>query len=164
MWSSCPCIAEPLSLHSRMKTRRLTRIVGVVTPLAVKRHGVLSANGSGTSAWSWDTTFSLILYAPPSLLRRCSPLHHTRLLLPALLPRRWAWPGKLAASQARTLLSSPMGRSGVLLNRQCSRMSNAEKPTGAYAWCMEPAFTVVVPVPCVSNASGMATLPQSRAR
>ena len=43
-------------------------------------------------------------------------------------------------------------------------MNNAEKPMGACAWCMEPAFAVVVPVHCESLASGMALLQQSRAR
>jgi hypothetical protein len=60
--------------------------------------------------------------------------------------RRWVLHGKQAASQAKTFVSSPMGRCGVLPNRRCSRMSNAEKPTGACAWCMEPAFAVVIPV------------------
>ena len=40
MWSSCICIAAPLNRRLRTKIRRSTLIVGVVTPRAVKRHGV----------------------------------------------------------------------------------------------------------------------------
>jgi hypothetical protein len=43
-------------------------------------------------------------------------------------------------------------------------MNSAEKPMGACASCMEPAFAVVVPVYCASSASGMALPQQSRAR
>jgi hypothetical protein len=109
-------------------------------------------------------TFVLIRSAPPNLLLLFRHHHHTRLLPPAMLLRRWVPHGKQVASQARTFVSSLMERCCVLLNRRYSRMSNAEKPTGACAWCMEQASAVVVPVPCVSNASGMATPPQSRAK
>src|SRR5260221_7559946 len=30
-------------------------------------------------------------------------------------------------------------------------MSNAEKPTGAYVWCMGPVSAVAAPVPCASS-------------
>ncbi len=112
----------------------------------------------------WAITFTLIQSASRSLLLLSRRHHRTRLLPPVMLLRRWVLHGKRAASQARTFVSSPMERCGVLLNSRCSRMSNAEKPTEACAWCMERAFGVVVPVPCVSNASGMAVPRPSRAR
>jgi hypothetical protein len=117
--------------------------------------------------WVWNLRLELGHYlrsAPRSLLLLSRHHRYTRLLPPAMLLGRWVLHGKRAASQARIFVSSPMERCGVLLNRRCSRMSNAEKPMGACAWCMEPAFAVVVPVPCVSNASGMALLTQSRSR
>jgi hypothetical protein len=82
----------------------------------------------------------------------------------AMLPLRWVCPGKLAASQAKTLSFSPMGHCAARQSRSSSRMSNAEKPTGACAWCMEPAFGVVVPVGCASSVNGMAGRQQSRGK
>ncbi len=40
MWSNCICIAAPLNRHWLTKSRSSTPIGGVVTPRAVKRHGV----------------------------------------------------------------------------------------------------------------------------
>jgi hypothetical protein len=57
-----------------------------------------------------------------------------------------------------------MGRCVAQLPRSCCRMSNAQKSMAACAWCMEPAFVVVVPVCCTSSVSGMATPRQSRLR
>src|SRR5713226_9580272 len=124
------------------------------------------------SQWVWNLRavrwginfFSLSQCARPNLRRLCPLLHRTRLPPPAMLPRRWACPGKLAASQAKTLLSSPMGHCGVRLIRSFSPMSSAEKLTGACASCMEPVSAGAVPVRCASNASGRAAPPRSRAR
>src|SRR5713101_4039039 len=124
------------------------------------------------SQWVWNLRavrwginfFSLSQCERPNLRRLCPLLHRTRLPPPAMLPRRWACPGKLAASQAKTLLSSPMGHCGVRLIRSFSPMSSAEKLTGACASCMEPVSAVAVPVRCASNASGRAAPPRSRAR
>ncbi|GHO90089.1 hypothetical protein KSF_001370 [Reticulibacter mediterranei] len=76
----------------------------------------------------------------------------------------WACPGKQVASQARIFLFSPMARCGVLLTRGWSPMSNVEKLMAACAWCMEPAFAVVVPVRCANSVNGMALQRQSRAK
>lgn len=43
-------------------------------------------------------------------------------------------------------------------------MSGVERPMGARAWCMQPAFTVVVPVLYVSSVNGMAVRQPNRAR
>ena len=115
-------------------------------------------------SWSWGISFILSRSARPNVRQLSHLLHCTRLLPRAMLPRRWAYPGKLAASLVKTLLSSPMGRCGVLLTRPWSRMSNAEKPTEACASCMEPASAGVVPVRCASSASGKALPQQSHAR
>lgn len=54
MWSNCIGILGPLNLSLLTKIRRSTRIDGGVIALAVKRHGVSSANGCGTCVWRWD--------------------------------------------------------------------------------------------------------------
>ena len=58
----------------------------------------------------WGISFSLNQCARPNLRRLCHLLHHTQLPPPAMLPLAWACPGNLAASRARTFLSSLMGR------------------------------------------------------
>jgi hypothetical protein len=59
--------------------------------------------------------------------------------------QKWGQHGRLVASRARTLRSSPMERFGARQPRNCSRMNTAERRTGACALCMEPACAVVVP-------------------
>jgi hypothetical protein len=81
-----------------------------------------------------------------------------------MLPLMWACPGKLAASRAKTLLSSPMGRSVARLPRSFSRMSSVEKPMEACALCMEPASAVAAPVRYVRSANGRAAPPRNHAR
>src|SRR6266513_697563 len=95
-----------------------TQIAGVVMPCAVKRPGKSSANGCGTSAWSWAISLLPSRCAPPSLLL-LSRLHNKR--RPTRLPlhmgmgrQKWPCPGKRAASRGETLLFSPMARCAVL--------------------------------------------------
>jgi hypothetical protein len=92
-------------------------IAGAVTPPVGKKHGRSSVNGSGTCAWNWAITCTLILSALPSVhlhtrRRPLLPLLH-RALRPPLSPH----PGKPVASRAQTLFSSPMGRCAALLER-----------------------------------------------
>ena len=164
MWSSCICIAAPLSLLWLMRMPSRTPIGGAATQPGGRNAGRWCRNGCGTCAWSWGISFILTRCVPLNLLLPSRLRHRTRLPPRAMLPLRWACPGKLAASPAKTLLSSPMGHCVAPLTRSCSRMSNAEKPMAACAWCMAPAFTVVVPVRCASSVNGMAVRRQSRAR
>ena len=78
----------------------------------------------------WGISFNPSRSARPNLHQPCHLLHRTRLLPRAMLPRRWAYPGKPVASRGKTLLSSPMGHCAVLLTSSYSRMSIAGKPTG----------------------------------
>ena len=82
-----------------------------------ERMGGLDFNGSGISAWNWDISFSLILCARPSLLLPFHLPHHTQPPPRAMLPLRWAHPGKRVASRVKTLLSNLMERYGALLIR-----------------------------------------------
>ncbi len=111
------CIVAPLNLLWQMRIGNKTPIAGAVSPPAGRSAGSWSRNGCGTCAWSWDTTCILTPCARPSLLLPSPLLHRTRLLPRAMLPLTWAWPGKRAASQAKTLLSNPMGRCGAPLAR-----------------------------------------------
>ena len=129
-----------------------------------KKPGTSSVNGSGTCAWSWAISLSQLRCAPPSLLLPSRLSHCTRLLPRAMLPLRWACPGKRAASLVKTFLSSQMGRCAVPLARSFVPMSNAEKPMGACAWSMGEVTVVAVPVPCASSVNGRAAQPRSRAR
>ncbi|WP_207229599.1 hypothetical protein [Ktedonosporobacter rubrisoli] len=72
---------------------------------------------------------------------------------------RWACPGKLGVSRAKTSLSSPMGHCGVSLTRNCFRMNTDEKPMAVCAWRMVPAFAVAVAAHCASSVNGMALRP-----
>jgi len=122
------------------------------------------------SQWVWNLRLELGHQLQPEKprrpnLRQLFPiLPHTRLLLRAMLPFRWACPGKLGVSRAKTSLSSPMGRCGVPMTRNCFRMNTAEKPMAVCAWCMVPAFAVVVPARCGSSVNGMVLRRQSRVR
>ena len=170
MSSNCICIAAPLSLSFQMKTTNRIPIAGALTRPGDRNAGNWYRNGSGTSAWSWGISCILIPCARPSLLLPSHlphPLHlfhRTRLLPRAMLPLRWACPGKRTASRVKTSLSNQMGRCGVPLASRWLLMSNAEKPMGAYASSMREVTVVAVPVPCASSANGRAAPPRSRAR
>jgi hypothetical protein len=164
MLLSCICIAVPLSLRFQTRIRRSTPTDGAATHPGGRSAGNWWPHGSGTCAWNWGISCILIRCARLNLLLRFPLLHHTRLPSRAMLLLTWARPGKQAAFRAKTLRSSLMGHSSVLLTRSWSRMSNAEKPTEVSVWCMEPAFAGVAPVLCASSASGMGVRRQSRAR
>ena len=159
-----PPIVVLLNRCLPMKMTNRTPIAGAVMHPLDKKPGNSSVNGSGTCAWSWAISLSQLRCAPPSLLLLSPLSHRTRLLLQALLPLRWACPGKQTASLVKTFLSSRMGRCGVLLANRWLPMSNAEKPMGACASSMRPVFVVAVPVPCASSVNGRAAPPRSRAR
>jgi hypothetical protein len=164
MWSRCICIAEPLNLRWRTRMSSKTRIAGALTQPGGRSAGRWSRNGSGTCVWNWGISFILTRCASPNLLRRSPLPHRTQLPPQAMLLLRWACPGKRAASRGKTLLCSPMARCVAPLARSCCPMSTAEKPMAAYAWCMGPAFAVVVPVGYVSSVNGMGVRQQSRGR
>ena len=167
MSSNCICIAVPLSRRWRMKIRGQIPIGGAATRPGGRSAGRWYRNGCGTSAWSWGISCSLIRCAPPSLLLPLCAPHST-----AHSSCHWAMrhPQVAAALESGPLLGAGLcapARWDAAVSsrtRSCSRRSNAEKPMGACAWCMEPASAVVVPVPCASSANGMAGQRQSRAR
>jgi hypothetical protein len=154
-------------LHTLTRKLAPSCTTGPISRMDVPSSEHRCRNGCGTCGSNWGISFSRSHYARLSLPRPLRTVqrqersrHRYRAMARPLLP----CPGKQGASRARILCSSPMGRCGALLTKSSARMSNAEKRTGAYAWCMEPACAVVVPACCASSASGMAPLPQSRAR
>ncbi len=162
MWWPCICIAVPLRMPLPMKTWNKILIVGAVIPPTVKKPGKSSANGSGTCAWNWATSFILTPYARPSLPLPPRRLSHTLLPPRAMLLPRWGYPGKRAASRVRTSFSSQMA---PCVARQASRslpMSDAGKRMEACAWSMPPASAVVVRVHCENNVNGRAVRRRSR--
>ena len=117
------------------------------------------------SQWVWNLRLELGHQLHPDPVRTTDfapAIPPTPLPRRAMLPLTWACPGKLVASLDKTLLSNPMGRCGAPLTRSFSRMSSAEKPMEACAWCMEPASAVIAPVLCVSSVNGMGVQPANR--
>ncbi len=106
-------VVAPLKMRWPMKTRNKTPTAGSAMRQTAKRHGKSSLSGSGTSVWSWVMDLSQLRCAQRSLLllsrlrTRSSP---RRLLFRGTDRQPWLCSGKLVASQAQTLLSSPMGR------------------------------------------------------
>jgi hypothetical protein len=162
-WPST-CIVALLNQCLPMKMTNRTRIAGAVMHPLDKKPGKSSFNGSGTYSWNWAIRLSQLRCAPPGLLLPSPLSHRTRLLPRAMLPLRWACPGKRTASLVKTFLSSRMGRGAVPQGRSLLSRSGAGKPMAACVWCMPPAFAVAAPVRCVSSASGMAAPPRNRAR
>jgi hypothetical protein len=157
------CIAALLSRHWLTRLLSKTRIAGALIRPGGRNAGNWWRNGSGTCAWNWGISFSLIRSARPNLLLP-SHLPPSLPLSLAMLPHTWACPGKQLAFRARTLLFSLMGPCGARLRRNSSHMNTAEKPMGACVSCMEPAFAIVAPAHCASSVNGTAALPKSHAR
>src|SRR6266487_1540544 len=132
---------------------------------AVKKYGSSSANGSGTSGWSWVISFILIRCGRPSLHLLSRPRAHRNRRPTRRLPhrdmdqRRWLCPGRLVASRGKTLPFNQMARYAVQLASRLWQTSGAERPMGVCVWCMRPASAVVVLAPCVSSVNGMAAPP-----
>ena len=113
--------------------------------LVVKRHDKSSANGYGTSVWNWAICLSQPRCARPSLLLRLWNKPPPRLLHRAMGRSQKLCPGKRAASRVATLFLSQMAHSSAQRGSPCTPTSGAEKPMGACAWSMRPAFAVAAP-------------------
>jgi hypothetical protein len=147
--------------------RNKTPTAGSAIRHQARRAGKSSPNGSGTSVWSWAISCILIRCVPPSLLllshlRTRSPPR--RLLFRGTGRQKSLCPGKLAASQGKTLPSNRMGLCVVQQANHWWHMSSAGKPMAACAWSMQPVSVVAVLVLCESLANGKAAPPKSRAR
>ena len=171
MWLSCTCIAAPSSLHSQTKTESRTPTGGAATQPGARNAGKRCLNGSGTSDWNWGISSPQRPRASPRLLLpsqsrtyrlpRVRPhlLLHLDMAHPPL-PR----PGKRVASRDTIFLSSPMAHYAVPQAARSPSRSGGKRLMEACGWCMQPAFSAVAPVNCVSSASGMGAPPKSRAR
>ena len=105
--------------HAAHRSR--IRTAGVVIRQAVKKSGSSSANGSGTSGWSWVISFILIRCGRPSLHLLSRQRVHRNRRPTRRLPHRdmdqrwWLCPGRLVASRGKTLPFNQMARYAVQL-------------------------------------------------
>ncbi len=139
-----------------------TPTAGVLMPPVGRNAGRSSHNGSGTCAWSWAISLSLLPCAPPSLLRPFQRRLSVRLApLVTLLPRL-VCPGKLGASRGATLLLKLMAPCAAPLARRYTRLNSAEKPMAPCGCSTLPGLEMVVAVGCASSVSGTAGTRKSR--
>jgi hypothetical protein len=115
MWSSCTCIAAPLSLLWPMKMSNKTLIAGVRLPPGDRSAGRSSRNGYGTRLLELGHQLEPTSLRTTEFAAAIAPV--TELIADATARAPGYGPlttatrlGKLAASRERTLLSSPMGR------------------------------------------------------
>ncbi len=163
MWSPFTCIGELSSRSLLTKTRSLTRTAGVATPPPGRRPGKSSPNGYGTCALSWDISLNLLLYEPLSLPPpSASPLRN-RQERRGMASRRSAGPGKLDASQARTLPSSRMELCAARLANPSSLRSGAENKEAPCVSSMRPGSQIVAAVGCGCSVNGTASRRSTRA-
>ena len=126
MSSNCTCIGVPLSLTLADEDQEQD-------PDRWCSHSAWGQEcWQVVSQWVWNLRLELghqlqpdpvrtTEFAPAIPSASLTPLpRRTPPLPPAMLPLRWACPGKLVVSRARTLLSSLMGRCAVLLTRNSS--------------------------------------------
>jgi hypothetical protein len=139
-----------------------TPTAGVLMPPVGRNAGRSSHNGSGTCAWSWAISLSLLPCAPPSLLQPFQRRLSARLPPLATLLPRLACPGKPGASRGATLLLKLMAPCAALLASRCTRPNSAEKPMAPCGCFMPPGLEIVVPVDCASSVSGTGVARKSR--
>src|SRR6266702_4548734 len=122
------------------------------------------AMGPRTCAWNWGMCLSRRRCARPSLLPPSQRLQRSRRLCRAMASLQSPCPGKRVVSQGKISPFSPTGRCPVRLASRLWDTSAAEKLMEAYAWCMQPASAVAVPVFCGSSVNGRAAPRRSRAK
>src|SRR6266581_4382849 len=122
------------------------------------------AMGPRTCAWNWGMCLSRRRCARPSLLPPSQRLQRSRRLRRAMASLQSPCPGKRVVSQGKISPFSPTGRCPVRLASRLWPTSDAEKPMEAYAWSMQPASAVAVPVFCGSSVNGRAAPRRSRAK
>jgi hypothetical protein len=154
-----------------MKTESRIPTVGAVIRPGGRNAGRRCLNGSGTSDWKWGISSPQRLCASPSVRL---PSRSTPSRLPRVCPHRLLHldmahplrppPGKRVASRGKIFRSSLMEPCAVPQAARSRSRSGGKRLTGVCGWCMREVTAVVVPVSCVSSASGMGTPPKSRAR
>jgi hypothetical protein len=164
-------LAVPSSLLFQTKIESRTRTVGAAIGPLDRNAGKRSLNGSGTSDWNWGISWTQRPCASPHLLlpsrSRTRKLPRVR---PYWLPRLdmahplRPHPGKRVASLDPISRSSLMEPCAVQQAARSRESHGGKRLMGACGWCMPPAFAGVVPVSCVSSASGKGAPPKSRAK
>ena len=140
---------------------------GAATQPGGRSAGKWCRNGCGTSGWSWGIGFEPDPYARPSLLlpsRTASSCTAALVTCRAMAHPRRPCPGKLAASRAKTLLSSPMGRYAVPRTRRCVRTEQRREADGSLRVVYAASIRSCRPCPLREQCQWHGAPPRSRAR